>query len=38
MLKLVSSIIVVIALSFPYLKTQIPMMKRRLTHPKQKRN
>ena len=34
MLKLVSSIIVVIALSFPYLKTQLPMMKRRLTHSK----
>ena len=37
MLKLVSSIIVVIALSFPYLKTQLPMMKRRLTHSKNNR-
>ena len=37
MLKLVSSIIVVIAMSFPYLKTQLPMMKRRLTHSKNNR-
>lgn len=31
MLKLVSSFIVVIALSFPYFKASLPMMKRRLT-------
>ena len=32
MLKLVSSIIVIIAISAPYLKKQWPMIKRRLTH------
>ncbi len=35
MLKLVSSVIVVIAVSAPYLKKQFPMWKRRLTHNKQ---
>ena len=34
MLKLVSSIIVVLAISVPYLKRQWPQMKRRLTHKK----
>ena len=32
MLKLVSSIIVILAISGPYLKGQIPMLRRRLTH------
>lgn len=32
MLKLVSSIIVIIALSFPYFKSQLPMLKRRIAH------
>jgi putative ABC transport system permease protein len=32
MLKLVSSIIVIIAISGPYLKKQVPMLRRRLTH------
>lgn len=32
MLKLVSSVIVIIAISAPYLKTKIPMLKRRLAH------
>jgi putative ABC transport system permease protein len=32
MLKLVSSVIVVIAISGPYLKKQLPMLKRRLSH------
>ncbi len=32
MLKLVSSIIVIIAISGPYLKGQVPMLRRRLTH------
>lgn len=34
MLKLVSSVIVILAISGPYLKTQWPQMKRRLTHKK----
>ncbi|MBQ7370634.1 MAG: ABC transporter permease, partial [Blautia sp.] len=34
MLKLVSSIIVVLAISGPYLKSQWPQIKRRLTHEK----
>ena len=34
MLKLVSSIIVVLAISVPYLKRQWPQVKRRLTHKK----
>lgn len=37
MLKLVSSIIVVIALSFPYLKDQMPMIKRHLAHLRQRK-
>ncbi|MGM9614443.1 MAG: ABC transporter permease [Oscillospiraceae bacterium] len=32
MLKLVSSVIVIIAISGPYLKGQVPMLRRRLTH------
>ncbi len=32
MLKLVSSVIVIIAISGPYLKNQFPLLKRRLTH------
>lgn len=32
MLKLVSSVIVIIAISGPYLRQKLPMMKRRLTH------
>lgn len=32
MLKLVSSVIVIIAISGPYLKGQMPMLRRRLTH------
>lgn len=34
MLKLVSSVIVILAISGPYLRTQWPQMKRRLTHKK----
>ena len=34
MLKLVSSVIVVLAISIPYLKAQWPQLKRRLTHQK----
>ena len=34
MLKLVSSIIVVLAISGPYLKSQWPQIRRRLTHKK----
>jgi putative ABC transport system permease protein len=34
MLKLVSSVIVVLAISGPYLKTQWPQVKRRLMHRK----
>ena len=34
MLKLVSSVIVVLAISVPYLKSQWPQIKRRLTHRK----
>jgi putative ABC transport system permease protein len=29
MLKLVSSVIVIVAISFPYLKAQLPLLKRR---------
>lgn len=32
MLKLVSSVIVVLAISIPYLKTRLPMMRRRIAH------
>ena len=32
MLKLVSSVIVIIAISGPYLKSQVPMLRRRLSH------
>ncbi len=32
MLKLVSAVIVIIAIAGPYLKTQLPLMKRRMAH------
>lgn len=38
MLKLVSAVIVTVAISGPYLKKQFPMIKRRLTHGKGGRN
>lgn len=38
MLKLVSSVIVVIAISGPYLKKQLPLLKRRLSHHTGRRN
>lgn len=38
MLKLVSSVIVVIAISGPYLKRQLPLMKRRFSHNTGRRN
>lgn len=38
MLKLISAIIVILAISLPYLKQRIPMIKRRLTHGKEARN
>jgi hypothetical protein len=34
MLKLVSSVIVILAISGPYLKRQWPQLKRRMTHKK----
>lgn len=37
MLKLVSSVIVIIAIAGPYLKTQMPIVKRRLTHNREER-
>ena len=36
MLKLVSSVIVILAISVPYLKTRLPMLRRRLAHAKGK--
>ena len=36
MLKLVSSVIVVLAISVPYLKTRMPMLRRRMAHAKGK--
>jgi len=36
MLKLVSSVIVILAISLPYLKQRMPMIKRRLSHGKEK--
>ena len=36
MLKLVSSVIVVLAISVPYLKTRLPMLRRRMAHAKGK--
>ena len=36
MLKLVSSVIVVLAISIPYLKTRLPMLRRRMAHAKEK--
>lgn len=36
MLKLVSSVIVVLAISIPYLKTRLPMLRRRMAHAKGK--
>ena len=38
MLKLVSSVIVVIAISGPYLKKQMPMLRRRFSHHTGRRN
>ncbi len=38
MLKLVSSVIVIIAISGPYLKGQVPMLRRRLSHGRQAGN
>lgn len=38
MLKFVSSVIVVIAISGPYLKKQLPMLKRRMSHRKPREN
>ena len=32
MLKLVSSVIVILAISVPYLKTRLPMLRRRMAH------
>ena len=37
MLKLVSSAIVVIAISGPYLKSRVPMLRRRLSHSREGR-
>ena len=37
MLKLVSSVIVIIAISGPYLKAQVPMLRRRLSHGREAR-
>ena len=37
MLKLVSSVIVVIAISGPYLKSRVPMLRRRLSHAREAR-
>ena len=37
MLKLVSSVIVVIAISGPYLKSRVPMLRRRLSHSRESR-
>ena len=37
MLKLVSSVIVIIAISGPYLKGRVPMLRRRLTHAREAR-
>ena len=36
MLKLVSSVIVVLAISIPYLKTRLPMLRRRMAHARRK--
>ncbi len=36
MLKLVSSVIVILAISIPYLKTRLPMLRRRMAHAKGK--
>lgn len=36
MLKLVSSVIVILAISVPYLKTRLPMLRRRMAHTKEK--
>ena len=36
MLKLVSSVIVILAISVPYLKTRLPMLRRRIAHAKGK--
>ena len=36
MLKLVSSVIVILAISVPYLKTRLPMLRRRMVHAKGK--
>ena len=36
MLKLVSSVIVVLAISVPYLRTRLPMLRRRMAHAKGK--
>ena len=36
MLKLVSSVIVILAISVPYLKTRLPMLRRRMAHAKEK--
>ena len=38
MLKLVSAVIVILAISLPYLRQRMPEMKRRLTHGKEARN
>ena len=38
MLKLVSAVIVILAISLPYLKGQLPMIKRRMSHGKEKEN
>ena len=38
MLKLVSSVIVILAISLPYLKGQLPMIRRRVSHGKEKGN
>ena len=38
MLKLVSAVIVILAISLPYLKQRMPMIKRRLTYGKEGRN
>lgn len=38
MLKLVSAVIVILAISLPYLKQNLPMIKRRLTYGKEGRN
>ena len=36
MLKLVSSVIVILAITVPYLKTRLPMLRRRMAHTKGK--